>query len=52
MSSITLKSAWKYKIDLINIFDEKKTIDINQVKDEEEKGCCGQLDIFIYYFKF
>lgn len=23
MSSITLKSAWKYKIDLINIFDEK-----------------------------
>jgi hypothetical protein len=23
MSTITLKSAWKYKIDLINIFDEK-----------------------------
>ena len=23
MSSITLKSAWKYKIDLINMFDEK-----------------------------
>ena len=23
MSMITLKSAWKYKIDLINIFDEK-----------------------------
>ena len=23
------------------LIDEKKTVDINQVKDEEKKGCCG-----------